>query len=88
MAKTYQTVKVNKFVKRQNSKSGKTYSIDLSFNEIALYAEKIINEQAAQVFVIKPMERCKCFFKWIYICLGKMSIFGYFGVIYHKNVIL
>ena len=49
MAKTYQTVKVNKFVKRQNSKSGKTYSIDLSFNEIALYAEKIINEHPNQI---------------------------------------
>jgi len=49
MAKTYQTVKVNKFVKRQNSKSGKTYSINLSFNEMALYAEKIINEHPDQI---------------------------------------
>ena len=44
MAKTYQTVEVNEFVERQIKGSGKTYSSELSFEEMATYAQKMLNE--------------------------------------------
>lgn len=49
MAKTYQSVKVNEFVTRQIMGSGKTYSPDLSFEVMAEYAEKMLNEHPDRV---------------------------------------
>ena len=44
MTKTYQTVEVNEFVERQIKGSGKTYSSELTFEEMAAYAQKMLNE--------------------------------------------
>ena len=44
MTKNRQTVGINEFVLRQVEGSGKTFLKNLSFQELAKYAEKVLNE--------------------------------------------